>query len=119
MPADHVGRDWATIAVRLKGCTLIVGSVHLSVGHQTGIFSEVNAQKVHQLKTHLAASAAPFVLAGDWNRAPADLLSITWLDDIGADIVVPEALPPLALAARATSLTTGSSPGRCCQPYCR
>jgi hypothetical protein len=89
-PTDHVGHDWATTAVRLKGCTLTIGSVYLSVGHQTGVFSEVNTQKLHQLKAHLATSTAPFILAGDWNCTPADLLSITWLDDIGAAIVLPE-----------------------------
>jgi hypothetical protein len=83
------GQDWARVGLRLKGVTILLGAVYLQVGGATGVLEEANLERLFQLRPYLDRCALPFVLAGDWNCTPTDLKTLSWLDDLQADVVLP------------------------------
>ena len=73
--------------VRLSGNTILFIQVYLTCG--LGPTGE-NLKKLYEMELTVRSLGVPFAIAGDWNCAPEELASITWLRHIGATIMRPE-----------------------------
>ena len=90
-----VGFDWSSITLLLKGTPVMFVSVYLTCN--TGI-TGVNLQKLSEIGVHIKNAGIPFVIAGDWNVPPSELLESGWPARIKGEI-----LPPSDLEISCTS----------------
>ena len=72
----QAGRFWQAITIRLRRCTLMLVALYLQpnlapVGE--------NMRRLAMLWKFLALTRLPWVIIGDWNCEPADLIPTGWL----------------------------------------
>ena len=89
------GSDWSSITLLLKGTPVMFVSVYLTCN--TGI-AGANLQKLSEICDHVKDAGIPFVIAGDWNVPPSELLESGWPARIKGEI-----LPPSDLEISCTS----------------
>ena len=89
------GFDWSSITLLLKGTPVMFVSVYLTCN--TGI-TGTNLQKLSEIGAHVKDAGIPFVIAGDWNVPPSELLESGWPARIKGEV-----LPPSDLEISCTS----------------
>ena len=70
----------------LKGTPVMFVSVYLTCN--TGIAGE-NLQKLSEIGSHVTNAGIPFIIAGDWNVPPSELLESSWPARIKGEILLP------------------------------
>ena len=80
------GFDWSSMTLLLKGTPVIFVSVYLTCN--TGIAGE-NLQKLSEIGSCVTNAGIPFVIAGDWNVLPSELLESGWPARIKGEILLP------------------------------
>ena len=80
------GFDWSSITLLLKGTPVMFVSVYLTCN--TGI-TGANLQKLSEIGAHVKDAGIPFVIAGDWNVPPSELLESSWPARIKGEVLPP------------------------------
>ena len=80
------GFDWSSMTLLLKGTPVMFVSVYLTCN--TGI-AGVNLQKLPEIGSCVTNAGIPFVIAGDWNVLPSELLESGWPALIKGEILLP------------------------------
>ena len=86
-PDEATGEDWAMVSILFKGMQVDCYSLYLTDGIG---FSGANVHKLSQLATAVRARAKPFMIFGDWNMTPGQLLETNWPQAIKANLVAPK-----------------------------
>ena len=80
------GFDWSSMTLFLKGTQVMFVSVYLTCN--TGIAGE-NLQKLSEIGSCVRNAGIPFIIAGDWNVPPSELLESSWPGRIKGEILLP------------------------------
>ena len=80
------GLDWPSMTLLLKGTSVLFVSVYLTC--KTGI-AGTNLQKLTEIGSYVTNACIPFVIAGDWNVLPSELLESGWPARIKKEILLP------------------------------
>ena len=80
------GLDWSSITLLLKGTPVMFVSVYLTCN--TGK-AGANLQKLSEIGAHVKDAGIPFVIAGDWNVPPSELLESGWPARIKGEMLPP------------------------------
>ena len=93
--AMQAGRLWQAITLRLRRCTLMLVALYLQpnlgpVG--------ANMRRLAMLWKFLALTKLPWVIMGDWNCEPADLIPTGWLTQTSGMVLVPSDVTGTCLA---------------------
>ena len=81
-----VGFDWSSMTLLLKGTLVTFVSVYLTCN--TGI-AGTNLQKLSEIGSYVTNAGIPFVIAGDWNVPPSELLESSWPARIKGEMLLP------------------------------
>ena len=84
---EPVGNNFPFMSWRTAGLTVAIGGTYLEPG--LGLQGS-NLERLAEVATFLAQLAAPFILAGDFNMEPAELMGTQWAHKLGAQIVWPD-----------------------------
>ena len=81
--------DASAVGVRLRGLNVAVIAAYMDDQKDQTFICRANLTKMHCLLTFVKAIGVPFVIAADFNVPPETLRdTTTWLDDMGADIML-------------------------------
>ena len=80
------GLDWSSMTLLLKGTPVMFVSVYLTC--DTGI-AGTNLQKLSEIGSYATNAGIPFVIAGDWNVLPSELLESGWPARFKGEILLP------------------------------
>ena len=75
-PSFGSGPSWTVVWVRLAKVQLALVSLYLKDGE--GPYGDTNCGLLEELAAFLRAQAGPWLVAGDWNCAPEELISTTF-----------------------------------------
>ncbi len=84
---EPVGNNFSFMSWRTASLTMAVGGIYLEPGIGP---RGVNLDRLAEVGTFLAQFAVPFIIAGDFNMEPAELLSTEWAQKLKAQIVYPD-----------------------------
>ena len=79
--------NWASSIIRLKGVDVLVVALYLVHGRDPN--SEQNKAILESLGSLISILKLPFLIAGDWNCTPAQMLECNFTKFLGGTIVVP------------------------------
>ena len=84
---EPVGNNFSFMSWRTAGLTIAIGGIYLepSLGPQG-----CNLERLAEVATSLTQLATPFILAGDFNMEPGELMGTQWAHKLGAQIVWPD-----------------------------
>ena len=80
------GLDWSSMTLLLKGPPVMFVTIYHTLN--TGI-AGTNLQKLSETGSHVTNAGIPFVIAGDWNVPPSELLESSWPARIKEEILLP------------------------------
>ena len=80
------GFDWSSMTLLLKGTPVMFVSVNLTCNT---CIAGTNLQKPSEIGSYVTNAGIPFVIAGDWNVLPSELLESGCLDRIKREILLP------------------------------
>ena len=81
------GRDWVAMGLMIRGFRVLQIALYLSDDNTPTSISMGNLGKLHEIFCFLKRSGCPFIIGADWNMVSKVLLELSWLDDIGGDVV--------------------------------
>ena len=84
---EPVGNNFSFMSWRTAGLTIAIGGIYLEPGLGP---QGSNLERLAEVATFLTQIATPFILAGDFNMEPAELMGTQWAHKIGAQIVRPD-----------------------------
>ena len=93
--AMQAGRFWQAITIRVRRCTLMLVALYLQPN--LGPLGE-NMRRLAMLWKFLALTRLPWVVMGDWNCEPADLIPTGWLTQTSGMVHVPSDVTGTCLA---------------------
>ena len=84
---EPVGNNFSFMSWRTAGLTIAIGGIYLEPGLGP---QGSNLERLAEVATFLTQLATPFILAGDFNMEPAELMGTQWAHKLGAQIVWPD-----------------------------
>jgi len=80
-------QNWIIVRLRLKGCDVLIGEVYLE--HSIGL-TGANLAMVEKVAKILRSYGMPFIILGDWNTPPEQLVDTGILHWLDAQVIVPQ-----------------------------
>ena len=78
--------DWAIVVWNMVGLRFAVGVVYLD---DSAGLNKANLAKLHTLGAALAQLRVPFLIYGDWQLEPPELMACGWVQKLGALVLPP------------------------------
>ena len=84
---EPVGNNFSFMSWRTAGLTIAVGGIYLEPGLGP---QGCNLERLAEVATFLTQLSIPFILAGDFNMEPSELMGTQWAHKLKAQIVWPD-----------------------------